>query len=63
MNRKLSLAFALLLLSTLACEPVFVIGWQELFLFFLLIAILLGPPLYRLLRRMEKFWKTKKDDE
>jgi hypothetical protein len=48
-----------LLLSIVACEPVFAIGWRELGIIFLLVAIVFGPPAYRLLRRMEKYWKTR----
>jgi uncharacterized membrane protein YadS len=48
-----------LLFTTLACEPVIAIGWRELSCIFLLMAFLFGPPLYRLIRRVEKFRKSK----
>jgi hypothetical protein len=48
-----------LLLGIVACEPVFAIGWRELGIIFILVAIVFGPPAYRFLRRMEKYWKTR----
>jgi len=39
-----------ILLSLLACRPIFVIGWGELAVLILLIALLLGPILFRFLR-------------
>jgi hypothetical protein len=45
-------------LSIVSCEPVFAIGWRELGIIFLLAALVLGPPAYRFLRRMEKYWKN-----
>ncbi|MGE5375346.1 MAG: hypothetical protein ACM3XO_09840 [Bacteroidota bacterium] len=50
---------AALLLGIVACEPVFAIGWRELGIILLLAAIVFGPPVYRVLRRMEKYWKTR----
>lgn len=43
-------AAAGLVLSLLACRPVFAIGWGELLILFLLVAFLLGPLLVKLLR-------------
>jgi len=62
-NKKFLLGLFVVLLSTLACEPVFAIGWEELLLLFILFAILLGPPLYRFFRRIEEFRKYKKKKE
>lgn len=39
-----------ILLGLLACRPIFVIGWGELAVLILLIALLLGPILFRFLR-------------
>jgi len=44
-----------LLLSALACEPVFAIGWRELLVVFLVMALLLGPPLIGLIRKIVDF--------
>ena len=52
-----------LLFSSLACKPVFAIGWNELLFLFLMIVVLLGPPLYRLIRRIERFRKSEKKDK
>jgi len=37
----------------LACRPVLAIGWGEFFFLVFVIAVLLGPPLYRLIRKIE----------
>ena len=49
-------------LSTLACSPVIAISWNEFLIVVLVFAVLLGPPLYRLVRRMEKILKREKKD-
>lgn len=45
---------------TLACRPVITIGWGEFLLFGVLIVLLIGPPVYRFLRRLEKSREKKK---
>lgn len=45
--------------SMLACQPVFVIGWREVFVVFILVALLIGPLIYRFIRRVEKSLKEK----
>ncbi|HLF75608.1 MAG TPA: hypothetical protein VI524_14730 [Anaerolineales bacterium] len=52
-----------LALGMLACQPVIAIGGNEFLFLLLLIAVLLGPPLYRLIRRAEKFFKREKSDK
>lgn len=51
-----------LLVSVLACEPMIAIGKYEFLILVVVIAVLLGPPLYRFARRVEKFLKRGKDD-
>lgn len=53
MNKRFLWGFFLLVFSALACQPMIVVGWRELFFIFVLIAILIGPPLYRLIRKLE----------
>lgn len=48
-----------LVLSALACQPVLAIGWWEGVLIFLLIALLIGPPIYKFLREFEKSRRQK----
>jgi len=50
-------------LSIFACRPVIAIGWNEFLILSILIMVLLGPPLYKLIRRVEKFWKHKLKDK
>lgn len=45
--------------SMLACQPVFVIGWREFVVVFILVALLIGPLVYRFIRRVEKSLKEK----
>jgi hypothetical protein len=59
MNKKIIAGLCVLVLSTLACEPVIAIGWREIFIVLGLIVFLFGPPLYRLVRRIEIFLKKK----
>jgi hypothetical protein len=59
MNKKLFTGISILLLSTLACEPVIAIGWREVFIVLGLILFLFGPPLYRFIRTVEEFLKSR----
>ncbi len=63
MNKKYFYGLLALVISTLACEPMFAIGWEELLILFILLTILLGPPLYRLIRRLEKLLKSEKKNK
>jgi hypothetical protein len=61
MNKKI--LYSLLIFVTFACRPVIAIGWNEFLFLSVLIAVLLGPPLYKFLRRTEEFWKRKQKDK
>jgi hypothetical protein len=50
-----------LLLSVLACRPVFAIGWTELLILIVIIAVLLGPVLMRVYRLFEKIRNAEDD--
>ena len=50
---------ATLVLSLLACRPVFAIGWSELIILLVLIVFLLGPILFRLARSWQAYQKSK----
>jgi hypothetical protein len=47
-------------MSVVACEPVFAIGWREILFVIVLAVFLLGPPVYRFLRRLENY-RMRKD--
>ena len=51
------------LFVTLACRPVIAIGWGEFLFFSLLIILLLGPPLFKFIRRMGETQKRDKKDK
>ena len=53
MNKRFLSGFFLLVFSAVACQPMVVVGWKEFFFIFALMAILIGPPLYRLIRKLE----------
>jgi len=59
MKRELWTTAGALILGALACQPVLAIGWREGVLILLLMVLLIGPPVYRFLRRLEK-WREKK---
>jgi len=57
MNKRFLYGWLALLLSTFACEPMIAIGKYEFLILVVLIAVLVGPPLYRFARRVEEFLK------
>jgi hypothetical protein len=59
MKRKFFAGISILWLGSLACRPVLAIGWGEFFFLVFVIAVLIGPPLYRLIRRIENSNKEK----
>lgn len=54
MKRGMYAGLSALTVGALACQPVLAIGWREGALIFLLVLLLIGPPVYRFLRRLEK---------
>jgi hypothetical protein len=52
-----------LLLGLLACEPVIAIGWPELLILLVLIAVLLGPLMFRIYRFLDKVQKAARSEE
>ncbi len=60
MKNRFGVALSALLLVSLACEPVFAIGWQEFLILILVIGFLIGPPIYRFFRWLEKI-RVKKE--
>lgn len=62
--KNILIATLALLLVSLACEPVFAIGWGELLVLIVIIAFLLGPlmlRIYRLLGRLQQASKSEED--
>jgi hypothetical protein len=54
---------SLLVIGVLACRPVIAIGWEEFLLLFVFIAFLLGPPLYRFIRRIQNLMRDDRKDK
>ena len=55
-------SISLMAISILACRPVLAISWTEFLIISGLIAVLLGPWLYGLIRRVEQFRNREKKD-
>jgi hypothetical protein len=52
-----------LLISVLSCRPIVAIGWPELIILVVLVAVLLGPLLFRLYRFLDKIQKVSRAEE
>jgi hypothetical protein len=50
-------------LALLSCRPIVAIGWTELIILIVLIAVLLGPFLFRLYRFLDKIQKASQAEE
>lgn len=50
-------------IPALACRPIVAIGWPELVILIILIAVLLGPLLFRLYRFLDKVQKISRAEE
>jgi len=59
MNQKTLYGLLALVLAVVACSPVIAISWNEFLIIAIVFAVLLGLPLYRLIRRIEQFLKRK----
>jgi len=59
MKYNFIIGITVLLLSVIACEPVFAIGWREILFVIVLAVFLIGPPVYRFLRRLENHRRRK----
>jgi hypothetical protein len=56
-------SIGLVALSVLACRPIIAIGWDEFFILMIVFAIMLGPPLYRFIRKIEDFRRHERKDK
>jgi hypothetical protein len=63
MKKRVLYGLLALVFSTLACEPVIAIGKNELLCLLVLIIALLGPPIYRFVRRIEILFKENDKDK
>ena len=62
-HRRILLSSTTLLVSLLACRPIIAIGWTELIIIIVLVAVLLGPLMYRIYRFIDKVQKASRDGE
>ena len=54
-DRRRLMGIVVLLLAGLACRPVIAIGWSELAIVLVVVAVLVGPLLFRLYRVLARF--------
>jgi len=59
MKRNILFASTIIWLGLISCKPVIAIGWREILFVVVLAMFLLGPPIYRFLRRFEKYRRQK----
>ena len=57
------LGFLSIGLMLLACRPIIAIGWPELIILVVLVAVLLGPLMFRLYRFLDKVRKVSRAEE
>ena len=57
------LGITALWMAVFACRPVIAIGWPELIILTILIAILMGPLMFKLYRFLEKIRRVSKAEE
>ena len=60
---SLRIGLAGLALSLLACRPVVTVGWQEMAIVFAVIAVLVGPLVFRIYRQLMGFGTSDEGDE
>jgi hypothetical protein len=61
-KNQILILMSMCFISTLACRPVLAISWNEFLIVSVLFIMLLGPPLYRFIRRVEQIFKHEKND-
>jgi hypothetical protein len=62
-HTHLRILFSTLIVSTISCRPVMTVGWQEILILAVIIALLFGPILFRLYRRWDEFRQWKSQDK
>jgi asparagine N-glycosylation enzyme membrane subunit Stt3 len=63
MNQNTPYGLLALALAVVACSPVIAISWNEFLIIGAIVALLLGPPLYRFIRRVEQFLQREKKNK
>lgn len=59
----LYLGFLSIIMTMLSCRPIIAIGWPELIIIVVLVAVLLGPLMFRLYRFLDKVRKVTQAEE
>jgi hypothetical protein len=53
----------ILLFSLLSCRPIIAVGWTEIIIIVVLVAILMGPLLFRIYRFIDRLQRASKEEE
>jgi len=62
-TKSVSLSLVVVFLSLLSCRPIIAIGWTEIIIIVVLVAILLGPLLFRIYRFIDRVQRASKDEK
>jgi len=62
-TESISFSLIFLFLSLLACRPIIAIGWTEIIIILALVAVLMGPVLFRIYRFIDRINKAREDEE
>ena len=62
-TKSVSLSLIVVFLSLLSCRPIIAIGWTEIIIIVVLVAILLGPLLFRIYRFIDRVQRASKDEK
>ena len=60
---SISFSLIFLFLSLLACRPIIAIGWTEIIIILVLVAVLMGPLLFRIYRFIDRINRVSKEEE
>jgi hypothetical protein len=58
-----TISIIILLFSLMSCRPIIAIGWTEIIIIIVLVAILMGPLLFRIYRFIDRVQRASKEDK
>jgi hypothetical protein len=58
-----TISIVILLFSLLSCRPIIAIGWTEIIIIVVLVAVLLGPLLFRIYRFIDRVQRVSKEEK
>jgi hypothetical protein len=58
-----TISIIILLFSLMSCRPIIAIGWTEIVIIVVLVAILMGPLLFRIYRFIDRVQRASKEEK